>query len=368
MTRLFFYVGTTAELIKLAPVMRELGRRNMDYQLISSGQNDIFDGGLYAAAVKQPSLIVNHPPTRKTPLGLLHWFVVTLFKGFFALRHQGLHRIGRTGVMIVHGDTVTTLMGSVLGRLMGMQVAHVEAGLRSGNFFKPFPEELDRVFTSYLATIYFCPYEWALGNLTNRRGLKVNTGFNTNIDSLELALSMRNDTFPVPVLADQDYFIFIMHRQENLLDASLVKNLVSIVTDESRNRKCLFIIHGPTQYRLEELALLELIVANPNIVISRRLPYFDFIKLLERSSFIMTDGGGNQEECYYLGKPCLILREVTERKEGLGENALISGNDPAVIANFIEHFQDYARCRITPKHSPSEIIVDTLSATLVNHV
>src|SRR5581483_12192850 len=104
-----------------------------------------------------------------------------------------------------------------------------------------------------------------------------------------------------------------------------------------------FVLHRLTKDFLNEQNLLKEIRANPHVVTVPRLPYFEFIKILSGSEFIATDGGSNQEEAYYLGKPCLILRNVTERVEGLGENALLAKGSNETMVNFVKNYKKYIR-------------------------
>lgn len=358
--RIFFFIGTTAELIKVMPVMRELAARGMPFDVIASGQNDLSKSELFEqAGLPRPVLALNRTLKRKTAFGLAIWFVFTFFRGLARLPRlfRGLDRAST--VLIVHGDTVSTLMGAVLGRILGVRVAHIEAGLRSKNFLQPFPEELDRYLTAFFAHIHFCPYASAVCNLERRGGEKIDTGFNTNIDSLAFARSLAptggHEDVPRP-----PYFIFILHRQENVLNNALVRDLLDVLTALTARMRCLFVTHELTMTRLRDLGLLERVAGNPNIVLTGRRPYVEFIRVLDRCEFIMTDGGGNQQECYYLGKPCLILRRLTESEEGLGRNVLVSGNDRATIEQFAAGYERYRHPEVAPPRRPSEIIVDTL--------
>lgn len=357
---IYFFIGTTAELIKVLPVMRELAARGQRYDIVASGQNDLSNSELFEhAGLPRPVLVLNRTLKRKTAIGLALWFVTTFFRGLANLPKlfRGLDRAST--VLIVHGDTVSTLMGAVLGRILGVRVAHIEAGLRSKNFLQPFPEELDRYLTAFFAHMHFCPYASAVRNLERRGGEKIDTGFNTNIDSLAFARSLG----PARVHEDdppRPYFIFILHRQENLLNNVLVRDLLDVLTELTTRMRCLFVTHELTMTRLRDLGLFERVAGNPNIVLSGRRPYAEFIRLLDGCEFIMTDGGGNQQECYYLGKPCLILRRLTESEEGLGRNVLVSGNDRSTIEDFAAGYESYRHPEVAPARRPSEIIVDTL--------
>lgn len=99
---------------------------------------------------------------------------------------------------------------------------------------------------------------------------------------------------------------------------------------------------------------------NKNIELTPRYDYFEFIKLLNKSEFVISDGGSNQEECFYLGKPCLLLRNETERKEGIDKNVVLSNFDEKVINDFINNYQKYKFKMISDKQSPSKMIVNKI--------
>lgn len=356
----YFFIGTVAEFIKLMPVMQELSRRNASFKIIASGQNRITDCEILTdVGLERVDIVVNQRPIRKSAIGLFLWFFETLFKAFGKLRPEFSGK-GESAVLIVHGDTVSTVMGAFLGKMFGLKVAHVEAGLRSFNFLQPFPEELDRYIASYFVDVHFCPYDTAVQNLRRRRGIKVDTGFNTNIDSLAYALTNKHKPDILSQIGGRKYFIFIMHRQENLLNKALVHEIIQAVAGEAQNIMCVFVMHELTRTTLENLGLLREIESNPNILTIGRMPYLEFIQLLDHSEFMITDGGGNQQEAYYLGKPCLLLRNVTEGHEGVGQNVLLSGNNIDTIHNFMSRYEHYQRDPIVPAKPPSQIVVDTL--------
>jgi UDP-N-acetylglucosamine 2-epimerase (non-hydrolysing) len=359
--RLYFFVGTTAELIKVMPVMRACADGGLPFVLVASGQNDIRGSELLPFCGKERADVVLHEgPIRKSAAGLLAWFLRTFLRSSWRLR--GLlsrHRRGEA-VMVVHGDTVSTVMGAMLARLYGLRVAHVEAGLRSFDYLHPFPEEIDRVITSRLADLHLCPNAWAVGNLAARRGRKIDTGHNTLLDALALANAQPVVPQVLRELGARPYFVFVMHRQENLLNSSLARTLVETVIAQSRRHHCVFILHHLTEVALEEMGLAQRVHSQPTITAVRRLPYMEFMQVLAGCEYVVTDGGSNQEECYYLGKPCLVLRKVTERTEGLGANVMLSGLDFARIDEFLRDPVRYRRPPVMPRQSPSHIVAEAL--------
>ena len=267
--------------------------------------------------------------------------------------------------MVVHGDTVSTMMGAYLGRSLGMKVAHVEAGLRSHNWFSPFPEEIDRVLTSHKATLHFAPGSQAVENLRKARakGRIVDTEYNTIIDSLAYSRSVPCKNEAVQALRDgTPYFVFVMHRQENLANKKLVEAMVVRVTAQAQTVRCVMILHKPTEVTLAQMGILEKLQADPRFTLLPRVEYFDFMKLLDGASFVITDGGSNQEELAYMGKPCLIMRDRTERSDGLGENARLYGGDLQAVDDFVRNYTRYRRPAVTPAQSPAACIADALCA------
>lgn len=357
----YFFIGTEAELIKLLPVLREFEKRNIPYKIIASGQNNIIESNiLQLLKNKNIAIILFKGDIKQTASGLFFWFLKTLPKAIFQLKNEFTKENKKDTVMIIHGDTVSTVMGALIAKWYGLKIAHIEAGLRSFNYFHPFPEEIDRAIASQFARIHFCPNQWTVDNLKNKRGIKINTFQNTLIESFNLVKTLKTKSALLDNLKKQKFFIFIMHRQENLFNDKLVDLLINEITNNARKMKCVFVIHKPTMLVLEKKHFLQELRENKNIILHQRLEYREFIKVLERCEYIITDGGSNQEETYYMGKPALILRSATERIEGLNENVLLSKNDLQTIREFLRDPSKYKRKPVIMKIKPSKIILDYL--------
>jgi len=355
----YFFIGTEAELIKMFPVLLELNKQNVPYKIIASGQNNIENSPLLGELGKKHSdIILFHGRINQTVFGLLAWFVTTLPKGIFTLRNEFSDK--KNTVLVIHGDTVSTVMGALIGKFFSLRVAHVEAGLRSFNFFHPFPEELDRIIASRFVSIHFCPNNWAENNIKGLRGVKVNTFQNTLYESLQYILKKPTTLPLLTKVKDKKFFIFVMHRQENILNKEKSEEFLLAIKQAAKKLNCVFIVHGSTKVALEQNNLLSIVENDPHITLTERLSYNDFMHLLSLSECIITDGGSNQEESFYLGKPCLILRKVTERIEGLNENVLLGGDNPREIDAFINSYTKYKRKPIKVSERPSEIIVKYL--------
>ncbi|WP_394823991.1 UDP-N-acetylglucosamine 2-epimerase [Pendulispora albinea] len=362
---LYFFVGTTAELIKLVPVIAQARARNLPFRIIASGQNDIASSELWAlAGVPGPDETLHTGSIHQSAAGLASWLARTAITGLAQLRRT-FRRDGASRVaVIVHGDTVSTLLGATLAKALGAQVFHVEAGLRSFNYVQPFPEEICRVLVGRMANVAFCPNQWAADHLTSHRGLRtIVTGENTLLDSLKLALATRppEETFD---FLPENFFLLVLHRQENLFSKALVTHVIDAAERVAQGIRCVFVLHKLTEVALRRFGLLERVRQSDRFVLVPRLSYVTFTQTLARARFVITDGGSNQEESYYLGKPCLLLRKTTERIEGLNENVVLSPDPASAIASFAARHEEHARPVVSLEKSPSEIIVDTLEEWL----
>jgi UDP-N-acetylglucosamine 2-epimerase (non-hydrolysing) len=358
----YFFVGTAAELIKLAPVIREAKRRALPTFLVASGQNDLAGSELWSLAGAQGADLVLH--TAKIPpraSGLALFLARAAVTGLADLRRTlALHRAPSPRA-IVHGDTVSTLLGATLFASLGVPVHHVEAGLRSFRYAEPFPEELCRVLVSRLASVAYCPNDWASQNLASLSLRRVVTGGNTLYDALALALA--SDEPPPAVLDEvrEPYFVLVLHRQENLVGGGFLRAVLDEVRRAVGARRCLFVMHALTRAALEREGLMRGIERDPRFVLLPRQPYVAFTRVLAGADFVVTDGGSNQEEAYYLGKPCLLLRRFTERTEGLGENVLLSRDLLGEIAGFMRDPGRFRRPPVKLDASPSARIADDLA-------
>jgi UDP-N-acetylglucosamine 2-epimerase (non-hydrolysing) len=237
--------------------------------------------------------------------------------------------------VVVHGDTFTTVMGALIGRLVRSPVAHLEGGLRSGDWRNPFPEELNRRITSRIATIHLAPGPWAAGNLRRAslvRGRIVDTGGNTIRDSLEMA----GRAEPEVEVPDEPFGLVSLHRFELLNDRAGLRAILELLRDASRRIPLLFVDHPVTRGAIDEHGLGGVFDDR-----FRRIPrqrYFPFLALLRRSTFLVTDSGGSQEECAQLGHPCLVHRAVTERRDGLepGGPVVLSGLSLDPVRAFLD--------------------------------
>lgn len=364
--KFYFFIGTTAELIKLVPLIRELEKRLINYKIIASNQNVLSFGEVTSIINKKSPDYTFRIKSSKYPrdiyLRFVVWFIRSLGNYFLYFRNQFWGQKKKDVFFIVHGDTMTSFIGSLIARLNGIRLVHVESGLRSFSFLEPFPEEFCRYIASRLADIHFCPNRWAKNNLKGYGGVKINTFYNTVGESVFLTLKSSNK-IKLFRSGKQGYFILVIHRQEHtLFSRQNTEKIINLfIRKANDNLKCVFVMHKLTRDYLDKQRLLKKMQSNPNVILSPRLPYPSFIKLVKNCEFIATDGGTNQEEAYFLGKPCLILRNRTERIEGLRKNALLSYNKEDVINDFINNYRKYKTREVLIKDRPSKIIVDYLT-------
>ena len=350
-------IGTKAQLIKMAPILAELKQRNIDFNYISTGQHkdtmleiiDCFD-------IKTPDYHLYQGNDITSVVKMLFWSLRIIGHSLF--HKKAIFQNDNDGIVLVHGDTFSTLLGAIIAKLNGLKVGHVESGLRSFHLFHPFPEELTRLLVFRLTDIFFCPDSVAMRNIKKYKGLKINTGANTLRDALNIALpKIKQIDVDIP---DQPFAIATLHRFENISNVQALTRIINIIEKISESIDVLFILHKPTLLKLQKFALYERLKNNKRIECRPRYDYFHFVKLMLGSEFIISDGGSNQEECAYLGKPILLLRKASERQEGLGKNCLISEYDMDKINAFVSDYSSYQQ-QSTPlmQQKPTSLIIDT---------
>jgi UDP-N-acetylglucosamine 2-epimerase (non-hydrolysing) len=351
--------GTTGELIKLAPLLLRLDERGRSYVLATTGQQvEQIPAFLEQFALRQPDVWLargRRGRDLRVNADIPGWFANVTRSWLRERRRVRQTLRGGPGrpLVLVHGDTMTTVLGSLIGRSLRATVAHIEGGLRSYDLRHPFPEELNRKLATALSRIHYAPGTWAASNL--RHGDVVDTGSNTIRDSLELV----SGEPPSVALPEGAFGIVSLHRFELLNNRRLLTETIEVLGDAARRTPLLFIDHSVTGAALDRFGLGR----HFNVSTFRRIPrlrFFEFVRVERRSSFVVTDSGGSQEECYYLDLPCLVHRVKTERREGLGENAVLSGMSSDVLRDFLGDPGRFRRTSTLSPASPSDVIVGDL--------
>ncbi len=240
-------------------------------------------------------------------------------------------------LVLVHGDTTTTFSATLAAFYQQIDVGHVEAGLRTGNMYSPFPEEANRRLTSVLTTLHFAPTETARQNLLkeNQKDDRIFTVGNSVIDAL-LATVKKDYVFEDKELQDIEehkrIILVTTHRRENLGEPMrnvyrALRRLVETVPDT----EVVFPVH---RNPLVRQAVKEVLDGVPGIHLVDPMEYEPFTNLMARSAIILTDSGGIQEEAPSLGKPVLVLRDTTERPEAVASGTVkLAGTNEDKVYN-----------------------------------
>ena len=312
-------IGTKAELIKCMPIMRELNKRNLDYWFIHTGQHPLSEMCKYFG-VKEPDVILTKEPDIETKLkskvdkNSIKWSWDIIWKIRKAVRTI------KPEFVINHSDTISTVAASIgsskiLNPGKKWKSVHLEAGLRSGSFFEPFPEEISRRIAEICSDVFFAVSKKRYNFLKKRHPEKivVHTG-NSMIDA---TLEMIKEAKKMKFKKERgEYAIVNMHRYENLRSRERMKKIVNIL--KRLKIKTIWTLHHNTEKSLKRFGLFGEIKKNLNIKMMPLLPYYqEFLFKLSTAKFVITDGGGIQEECLVFKRPCIILRKRTEREEGL---------------------------------------------------
>ena len=329
MKKIMLVFGTRPEAIKMCPLVNELKtRQNIKTIVCVTGQHrQMLDQVLQAFGVV-PDYDLSIMKDKQT------LFDIT------ANILQGIRQVleaEKPDVVLVHGDTSTTFASALACFYLQIPVGHVEAGLRTYNIYSPYPEEFNRQAVSILSRYNFAPTELAKQNLL-REGKQADTIFvtgNTAIDALKT--TVRSDyTHPqLQWAADSRLILITAHRRENL--GQPMENMfraIRRVLEEHPDVKAIYPIHMNPAVRQTAARILG---GQDRLHIIEPLDVLDFHNFLARSYLVLTDSGGIQEEAPSLGKPVLVMRDTTERPEGIAAGTLkLVGTDENVI---YEHFK-----------------------------
>ncbi len=365
------FYGTSAELIKMLGIAQKVPR-DQQYLICTaqqySGLQHVhkqlgIEPDLYLAKGWKKQDVAN----MKQMLGLMLTAHGTFAKLFARIRRHIKSvdkQFGTHSIALVHGDTLTTVVGSYLGKALGLPVAHVEAGLRSGSWKSPFPEELDRRIAAKIARLHFAPNDLAEDNLRKEKakGVIVNTTYNTAKDAIEQADTFVSENYAKLGLP-KHYCLVLLHRTELLENRDDFEAILKTLRAHADNKKdIVFTLHTTTKERLASYGF-DHYLDHPHIHIISKQPYFDFMAIVKNADYIVTDGGGLQEDSYFLGIPVIVHRARTERQEGIGINASLSGMDVNNVATFLkDHKNKKDFSRLTNSVSPSQIVVDYLTS------
>lgn len=324
-------IGTRPEAVKMAPVVRELASRGVPHIVLSTGQHrelvhqTLNDFGL------EVSIDLDLMTPGQTPTEVAGRVLSTLGPLLSEMSPSW---------MIVQGDTTTVMAAAIAGAYAGVRVAHLEAGLRTGDKTQPFPEELNRIVAGGVADLHLAPTLAAAENLLaeNKDPASIVRAGNTVVDALLLAAELVAERPDCAALAAMDpnkrLVLLTAHRRENF--GAPIREALGAVAEIAAARddvQFLYPVHpNPNVRGVAEETFAEI----NNVTLCEPLGYFELVQVMSRASFVITDSGGIQEESPVLCKPVLVLRNVTERPEAVTSGAAkLVGTDAGVIKSAV---------------------------------
>lgn len=314
MKKILVVFGTRPEAIKMCPLVKEL-KKEQEFQTI------VCVTGQHKEMLKQVLDVFNIIPKYNLDImkrsQTLYDVTVNVLEGMKAVLNKE-----HPDVVLVHGDTTTTFASALAAFYQQIPVGHIEAGLRTYNLKAPYPEEFNRQGVGILANYHFAPTNFARDNLLKEGKNPDNiyvTG-NTVIDALKTTIQENYQHEILKWIKNSRLIILTAHRRENLGQPLYdIFGGIKQVLDEVKDIKIIYPIHKNPKVRG---AAYEVFGEHERIKIIEPLDVVDFHNLLSRAYLVLTDSGGIQEEATALGKPVLVLRETTERSEGVKAGTL----------------------------------------------
>lgn len=317
--------GTRPEAIKMAPVVKAMAHdeRFAPITVVTGQHREMLDQVLKIFKIK-PDYDLNIMQKDQTLSSITSKVLLGMDK---------ILQEDRPDLILVHGDTTTTFSAGLSAFYHQIPVGHVEAGLRTWNKYSPFPEELNRQMTDVLTDLYFAPTTTSRDNLRreNHPENQIFVTGNTAIDALKDTVSENYHNEILEEISEDHRIILVtMHRRENQGEPmQRVFKAIRQVVDETPDVEVIFPVH--LNPKVQQMAEAEL-GNDPRIKLVAPLDVLDFHNIAARSYLIMTDSGGVQEEAPSLGKPVLVLRDTTERPEGVAAGTLkLVGTDPQAV-------------------------------------
>ena len=341
-------VGARPQFIKCAPISREL-RKNSEEIVIHTGQH-------YDINLSQSFFDELQIPNPDYNLGVgsgAHGYQTGAMIKFI----EDILLIVNPDVVIVYGDTNSTLAGALAAAKLRIPLAHIEAGLRSYN--KDMPEEINRVLTDHCSDFLFCPTETAVSNLKKEniyQGVYLvgDVMYDALLHNIDLA--QKSNILEQMHLEPRTYVLATLHRASNTDNSDSLKRIITGLSQV--DNKVVFPVHPRTRKALEMFG----ISPGENILVTEPVGYLDFLKLESQAAAIVTDSGGIQKEAYLLCIPCITVREETEWVETVedGWNVLVGTDTDLIIRTVLEFRPDRGRRQLFGNGTASRKIVQIL--------
>jgi UDP-N-acetylglucosamine 2-epimerase (non-hydrolysing) len=348
-----FVVGTTAEVIKVSGVAKELSALGVKFEIWSTQQQASELDLTLSVFFTNPSTtrLSKSSKSLAKKSHVIPWIVANLYS-VFKLKSSRADSL--PDAIVVQGDTLSTVIGAIAGRVLSLPVVHIEAGLRSGDWRNPFPEEINRRIVSRIARLHLAPNVNSAKNLFKHEGIIVNTFGNTGIDALR-DIHQGVECNKYEHLEKRINVTVVLHRTELLSKKDLFVDTISFLEELALEFNVTMTLDVPSSIALSESKNAGKIKNLKNLNSVPKLNFPDFVKLLARADFVITDSGGLQEECAILGIPCFIHREVSERLDGIGENAELTGMSVVKLRELTNNWEQYKRPTKWPVSSPSKV-------------
>lgn len=327
--------GTRPEAIKMAPLVLGLQKQSQRFEAIttvSAQHREMLDQVLDIFHIK-PDYDLNIMHARQTLTDITSNVLINLDK---------ILKEAKPDIVLVHGDTTTTFAASVAAFYNQIPIGHVEAGLRTWEKYSPYPEEMNRQMTDAMTDLYFAPTNQSKANLLKENHKEDNiyiTG-NTAIDALKQTVDKEyHHDILDKVSPDNKLILLTMHRREN--QGEPMRRVFKVIREVVESREDVEVIYPVHLSPAVQEAAKEILGNTERIHLISPLDVVDFHNLAARSYFIMTDSGGVQEEAPSLGKPVLVLRDTTERPEGVEAGTLkLVGTESEKVKKEMEELLD----------------------------
>ncbi|MEW4354714.1 UDP-N-acetylglucosamine 2-epimerase (non-hydrolyzing) [Streptococcus pneumoniae] len=336
MKKVMLVFGTRPEAIKMCPLVKEL-EKNKYFQTV------VCVTGQHREMLQQVLDVFNVEPDYDLEIMKKEQTLFSITTSILE-KMKPILEYERPDVVLVHGDTSTTFATSLAAFYLGIKVGHVEAGLRTYNLQSPFPEEFNRQAVSIVSDFNFAPTEQAKKNLLQegKDGTSIYVTGNTAIDALKTTVQEEYQHDILDNLKDSRIILLTAHRRENL--GFPMENMFKAIKRVLDEHDDIYVIYPIHKNPLVRETATKILGETDRLLLIEPLEVLDFHNFLNRSYLILTDSGGIQEEAPSLGKPVLVMRDTTERPEGVEAGTLkLVGTDEEII------YQEFTRLLTVPE-------------------
>jgi UDP-N-acetylglucosamine 2-epimerase (non-hydrolysing) len=343
-----YVLGTKAQFIKTKFVLKNFIENGYEILIIDTGQHrEITSKELqkFGQELNYYNLASNQANVSSIP-GMIYWFFKIALISKVKIENNNLE------YCIIHGDTVSTLIGLIFAKRNNLKTFHIEAGHRSKNWLKPFPEEIIRSVVTKYSNIIAIDDEKLIKNLSSNTkqkiiSLKRNTIYDTLIDNIKDVKILKNNDLTVTI-----------HRTENIYNKKKLKSFVDLLVliSKSNNFENIkWYCHDITMKKLVKHKY-DQILYKFDIKLKDLIPHDKFVEVLINSKAVITDGGSIAEECFIMNQNTVIWRDIVENKEYLNDNVILSNYEQSAVINFFENLS-ITYPEVTENYSPSKDLV-----------